>query len=539
MIPMELHIVKVIYILTMNKHRGYIILISTAIIALLCICIYLTFRFFVFFAEEYSLLDRIFAICLLVGELFFFIHGIGYSIDAIKASRRYREEFDSQHYFLNVKEPKVAVFITAYNEDADTLENTISACTLMDYKNKQIYLLDDSTKPELMRTSKALTEKYGIEYVHRENRRGFKAGAINDMLNGIDAKYLLILDADQRPSYNFLHEVVPILEEKPELAFVQTPQYYVNRDSSKVSNAASAQQSAFYANVSEGKSVSNAMFACGTNIVLRVSALNDIGGFDEESVTEDFATSFMLHERGYSSYYYNNVFVEGDGPASIPGYYMQQMRWAYGTIGIFKKLLKELFRHPRRLTPVQWWEYILSGTWYFVGWAFFFMMICPVAYLLFEIRPLLAEPYIYVVAYLPYLLFSSLQFFVSMSMRGFSAKDQWFGQILTYLTFPIYMLAATYALINKKIPFVVTPKGGSGKSPLTCFWPQIAMMSIIFFSVAVGIWKFVQQFDLALIINILWSFYYLLLLSMFLYFRRDAEEPSLYYVDMFEEFVRE
>ncbi len=224
------------------------------------------------------------------------------------------------------------------------------------------------------------------------------------MLNGIDAKYLLILDADQRPGYNFLREVVPTLEEKPKLAFVQTPQYYVNRDSSKVSNAASAQQSTFYANVSEGKSVSNAMFACGTNIVLRVSALNDIGGFDEESVTEDFATSFKLHERGYSSYYYNNVFVEGDGPASIPGYYMQQMRWAYGTIGIFKKLLKELFRHPRRLTPVQWWEYFLSGTWYFVGWAFFFMMICPVAYLLFEIRPLLAEPYIYVVAYLPYLL---------------------------------------------------------------------------------------------------------------------------------------
>ena len=296
----------------MNKRKGYIILISIAIIALLCLCIYLTFRFFVFFAEGYSLLDRIFAIFLLVGELFFFIHGIGYSINMIKASHRYREEFDSQHYFLNVKEPKVAVFITAYNEEADTLENTISACTLMDYRNKQIYLLDDSTKPEMRRISKALTEKYGIEYAHRENRRGFKAGAINDMLSGVDAKYLLILDADQRPGYNFLREVVPILEEKPELAFVQTPQYYVNSDSNKVSNAASAQQSTFYENVSEGKSVSNAMFACGTNIVLRVSALKDVGGFDEESVTEDFATSFKLHERGYSSYYYNNILENFD-----------------------------------------------------------------------------------------------------------------------------------------------------------------------------------------------------------------------------------
>ena len=86
------------------KRRGYVILTSVVITALLCICIYLTFRFFVFFADGYSLLDHIFAICLLIGELFFFIHGIGYSINVIKASRRYREEFDSQHYFLNVKQ---------------------------------------------------------------------------------------------------------------------------------------------------------------------------------------------------------------------------------------------------------------------------------------------------------------------------------------------------------------------------------------------------------------------------------------------------
>lgn len=520
------------------KRREYAILTSIVILTLLSLCIYLTFRFFVFFAEGYNLLDRIFALFLLAGELFFFAHGIGYSLDVIKASRRYKEEFDSQHYFLKVKEPKVAVFIAAFNEDAETLENTISACTLMNYRNKKIYLLDDSTKPELMRSSNALAEKYGIGYAHRENRRGFKAGAINDALNDIDAEYLLILDADQRPSYNFLDEIIPLIEENPKIAFVQTPQYYANSDSSKVSKTAFSQLSTFFADVSEGKSVSNAMFACGTNIVLRVSALEDVGGFDEESVTEDFATSFKLHARGYSSYYYNNVFVEGDGHVSIQGYYMQQMRWAYGTIGVFKRILKELFKHPRSLTPVQWWEYFLSGTWYFVGWAFFLMMICPVVFLLFNIRPLLMDPYAYAIVYVPYFLFSSLLFFVSMSMRDFRAKDQWFGQVLTYLTFPIYMLAAIYALLGKKIPFVVTPKGGGGKTSLTYFWPQIVMLVVIFFSVSVGIWKSVQQFSVPLLINIVWSTYYLILLSMLFYFREDIEESSLYYIDMLEEFVR-
>ncbi len=523
----------------MNR-RSYIILMSLVVIALLSICIYFTFRFFVFFEAEYSITDRIFAIFLLLGELFFFIHGIGYSLDVMKASRKYGEDFDSQHYFLKLmKEPKVAVFITAFNEDADTLENTISACTLMDYSNKQIYLLDDSTNSEQRESSDALASKYGIKYVHRENRRGYKAGAINDLLKEIDAKYLLILDADQRPSYNFLREIVPIMEETPELAFVQTPQYYVNRESSSVANAASSQQSAFYANICEGKSVSNAMFACGTNLILRVSALNEVEGFDEESVTEDFATSFKLHMQGYRSYYYNNVFVEGDGPESIPGYYMQQMRWAYGTIGVLKRIVKTFFRQPRRLTAIQWWEYFLSGTWYFVGWAFFVMMICPIAYLLFGIRPLLVEPYAYLLAYLPYLIFTSFQFFISMSMRGFPAKEQWFGQILTYLTFPIYMLAAVYALGGKKIPFAVTPKGGGEKTSLLYFWPQLVMMSLIVFSIIVGIWKLVQQLDVAIIINQVWCTYYLILLFMLFYFREgDIKEPAVYYVDMFDEFVK-
>ncbi len=106
----------------------------------------------------------------------------------------------------------MAVFITAFNEDGGTLEGTISICTLMGYRNKKIYLLDDSSNPELIITAREIADRYGIEYRHRKDRRGYKAGAINEVLKEIDAKYLLVLDADQRPSHNFLNEIVPILE---------------------------------------------------------------------------------------------------------------------------------------------------------------------------------------------------------------------------------------------------------------------------------------------------------------------------------------
>ena len=364
------------------------ILIAGAAIAILTICIYFFAHFTSLFVAGYSPVDRIFSIILLAAESFFLIQGIGYALNVIKANRSYGEEFDAQHFFLPTTEPKVAVCIAAFNEEPDTLESTLSACTLMNYGNKKIYLLDDSSRTELADDAQMLAEKYGAQYVHRTNRRGFKAGAINDILAQLDAQYLVILDADQRPLHNFLSEIIPFLVADPQLAFVQTPQHYINRTSSRIANEAGSQQDVFYTHISEGKSASNVMFACGTNVVLRLAALQAVGGFDEGSVTEDFSTSIALHYQGYKSYYYNHIFVEGEGPTSIAAYYKQQMRWAYGNTRALGKLSKLFFAHPRRLSVGQWWEYFLSGTWYFVGWAFFLLMLCPIASLLLNVHPL-------------------------------------------------------------------------------------------------------------------------------------------------------
>ena len=69
---------------------------------------------------------------------------------------------------------------------------------------------------------------FGIRLVRRENRKGFKAGAINDMLPSLSEPYIALLDADQRPLTTWLRDIVPLLEENPKLAFVQVPQIYVN-----------------------------------------------------------------------------------------------------------------------------------------------------------------------------------------------------------------------------------------------------------------------------------------------------------------------
>ena len=518
------------------RSRDHIVLATVfAVIGALSIIIYFIFRSIVFLGPGYNFWDRIFAVMLLLGDLFFFVNSIGYSIDVIRANYYYTNKFENEHYFLTVTEPEVAVFITSFNEDGRTLEGTISICTLMGYRNKKIYLLDDSSNPELMITAREIADRYGIEYRHRKDRRGYKAGAINEVLKEIDAEYLLVLDADQRPSHNFLNEIVPVLEAEIELSFVQTPQFYVNRKINRVAEAAYAQQAVFYTYICEGKSVANAVFACGTNMVMRVSALRDVGGFDEGTVTEDLATSFNLHRKGYSSYYYSHVFVEGEGPMNIPGYYKQQMRWAYGSITVLKKVLWNLITDPGSLTLAQWAEYLLSCTWYFVGLAYFFLMLCPVAFLLFDIHPFhVTDNVAYIFCYLPYLIFSFFQFFVTMYMRGYNAREILLGITTTFLTFPIFMKATFYALIGRKIPFVVTPKVSDGQTPLKYFLPQIAMMILIAISATAGIIKISHQFTMPLLMNILWCIYYLVLIQRFRYFLKNSDEVSAYYKDLFE-----
>jgi cellulose synthase (UDP-forming) len=161
-------------------------------------------------------------------------------------------------------------------------------------------------------------------------------------------------------------------------------------------------------------------------------------------------------------------------------------------------------------------------------------MICPVAFLLFNVRPfLITDQVAYFLCYLPYLIFSFLQFFVTMYTRGYSASEIFLGSTTTFLTFPVFMKAALYALAGRKIPFVVTPKVGEGRTSLMYFLPQIAMMILMVVSASAGLIKIFHQFTVPLLMNILWCIYYFVLLQRFRYFLENGSEVSTYYKDMF------
>ncbi|MEX2270308.1 MAG: glycosyltransferase [Vicinamibacterales bacterium] len=485
------------------------------------------------FDSSFSPADRILGFCLLWAELFLCMHGVGYFTSVLKAARRERR--GTPWLFAKQSAVPVAVLIASYNESEEVLGETIASILAMDYPHVNVYLLDDSTTPEARAGAQRLSKAFGITLISRTNRAGYKAGAINDVLPTLTEPYVALLDADQRPLAAWLRDVVPLLDEDPRLAFVQVPQVYVNTRGLPVATAAAYQQAVFFEYICEGKSDSNAMFCCGSNVVFRREALmsveQDVDGrrhfFDETSVTEDFATTVRLHAGRWRTAYVNRHYVVGMGPETLPAYFTQQMRWAMGTLGVGLRVFRQLLSNPKMLTAGQWWEYLLSGSYYFVGFATFIFMIAPVLFVGFDVRPLRSEEGLYLLFFIPYIVFTMNLFFFGMALRSYSLKGVWLASALSFATFRTYMRAGIVAVFGLKRAFGVTPKGVGGAIPMIRLWPEFAMLIANVATAGYGYyWMSQYGLELAYGVNTFWSTYHAVLLStLFLHFNKQVVIP--------------
>jgi cellulose synthase (UDP-forming) len=338
-------------------------------------------------------------------------------------------------------------------------------------------------------------------------------------------KYVAIFDADMNPLPDFAEGLVQIMEANEKISFVQRPQYYSNFENNRVARAAGLQQVIFYEYICEGKGSQDAMFCCGTNVMFRRQALVQVGGFDESSVTEDFATSIKLHSNGWSSAYLNRICAFGMGPQDLGGYFKQQFRWALGTAGASRRIFRNFLRNPRAMPLATWFEYMLSATYYFVGWAFLVLLICPVIYLFFNTPRYFAHPGIFFLFFAPYLIMTMTAFLNTLRNRTYRRRDIYHGLLLANVAFPIYMKASLLGLLGIRGRFGVTPKSGSSSLPLRSLWAQILVMTV---TLAAAVWGlnrlfYIREPAIALLVNIFWCLYNSLLISRVFYFNRTEE----------------
>jgi cellulose synthase (UDP-forming) len=403
---------------------------------------------------------------------------------------------------------EVDVFIPTYDESVDIVEPTVAAAVRLRGPKVRVALLDDGDRREM----RALAERHGARYVRRDEHTGAKAGNINHALGLTCAPFVLVLDCDHVPHPDFLVHALARFDAGTEsfdldrgrarhgVAYVQTPQYYANAGTNRIAEASWSQQSLFFGPIARGKDERGAMFCCGTNVVFRRSALDDVGGFPEDSVTEDFELSIELHERGWTSAYVPKVLASGLGPEDLASYVSQQHRWARGCVGALGRVARSSL--PWRLKL----QYLLSASYFLTGWTVLVYLSMPVFRILTGAQPIAgAGADDFLVAFAPYFGMA----LIAVATIGGGAYT-YSAYALAASTFWVHVHASSKAVLRRPSRFVVTPKTATSDRQWRAAGPPLAVVALLLIAVVFGL---TQDRDSATLNNVAFALFHIAVIS--------------------------
>jgi cellulose synthase (UDP-forming) len=385
-------------------------------------------------------------------------------------------------------------------------------------ESADVYVLDDSTNGDTDYIAE-LSKRLGMKYVHRDNRRGYKAGALNDVLRNLKEEYACVLDIDQMPAPDFLRETTALLDRNPDIGFVQVPQVYSNADSSVLAEIAQAQQFIFYEILTEGKSVTGTLFSCGTNVVYRMDALRSVGFFDESSIVEDISTTVNMAINGWTGMYFNKKLVYGRAPVTMQGYVNQQWRWMAGSLKLMPRILKKIML-SKKFPLRQKADWFATTTWYTFGWFYLIFLISPVMDMI-GIKVLTINNLLYFLAWLPYTILVMTTFILSHIEKGAPLRFAFYNMAANVLIFPLSIYATVGVILRKKRPFTTARTGG--KLPWTHFWGQITIMILL----SVASTYLILQQTVYSYISAFWGLFQLSLLIPIFWLNKNPKESSM------------
>jgi cellulose synthase (UDP-forming) len=243
----------------------------------------------------------------------------------------------------------VDVFIPVCGEPLDLIRATLKGVQAIRWHRPlAVHVLDDLGSQDV----KSLAAEHGFAYLSRvtegKSTRGAKAGNLNFGLSRTEGELILVLDADQVPQPNIL-EVLAGYMRFPTVSFVQSKQsFWVPRGDPFFN-----QDLVFYEAVQLACDSHDAAISCGSGVLYRRAALEDVGGFAAWNLVEDLTSSYELHSRGWKSFYYPHALSRGQAPSDIWGVYRQRGQWALDTMRLFfwdNPLIKRGLSWPQRMT---------------------------------------------------------------------------------------------------------------------------------------------------------------------------------------------
>lgn len=388
-----------------NKRR------ALNILAVVLSVIYLLWRVFFTIPWHAHLFTLIFALLLVISEIISNFTGFMLIFFRMLATRQ-KQDLQIPDYDPQQPLPDVDLIIVTHNEDVDLLRKTINAATYIKYPNRRqvhVVVADDGNRPEVQ----ALAAYYHIRYIGMEGNKQAKAGNINHALEQLKSPLFVIFDTDMIPFSGFLNDTVPLfqqnfqeLKDDPDhtepLGFVQTPQSFYNADifqfnlfSEKI---VPNEQDFFSRDVNVLNGGNKRALFTGSNAVFLREAVDKVGGFPTDTITEDFELGTELNMEGYISLATKVPQSSGITPIDLKGVIKQRTRWARGVIQSCRNL--HIFTNPK----LSWMNRLILINTYFYWWAFFrriVYIIAPILYALWKIQVVNANFWILMIIWAP------------------------------------------------------------------------------------------------------------------------------------------
>ena len=286
----------------------------------------------------------IYGLCLL---LIFFYSVLQLSLAIAYVKNKKKKNTDPKPVYDPVTTPKVTIQLPMFNE-LYVAERIIETIAAFDYPSDklQIQVLDDSTDETKDVIAKKVAEVaargINIQHVHRVDRTGYKAGALDSAMDQVESEFIAIFDADFIPDPDWLQKTMPYFQDE-NVGVVQTRWGHINKSYSLLTELQAFGLNGHFAIEQGGRnSAGHFINFNGTGGVWRKKCIEDAGGWEHDTLTEDLDLSYRAQIKGWKFKYLEDVIAPAELPITMSALKSQQHRWMKGGAECFRKMWKRL-----------------------------------------------------------------------------------------------------------------------------------------------------------------------------------------------------
>lgn len=358
----------------------------------------------------------------------------------------------------------VTILLPIYNEPARLVNRLLEACVAQEFPRFEVIVADDSNDPETILAYAAWRNHPKVKIVHRDNRVGYKGGAMNNALEYADPtwSHVVVFDADYVPNPDAIFQLLSRFGDD-QIAAVQGYQHHnLNDSESWVTRGARVNYTAWQLTDFPARSALRTFIPLGGSaMIVRRDVLEEVGMFSP-TIAEDWDLSVKIHLKGYRVLYDDSIRVSAECPSGLRQWLKQQMRWAEGTTILCRKYTWKVLKSKRMGFQAKM-NYLMDVSIYLQAIPMILVSLVLASRVFWPQLTAAALPYYLALPLLAYLSAVPIVSGVIGFYRDGTPRNlRWLplGLLLTYIATPFSAYSAFKGFVLNKGKFTVTRKTG-------------------------------------------------------------------------------